>query len=159
MTGANSSPNGIDRAALSGPKALALDATGRVLVVNDAGNSRVLRFVQNQPPVLDGGGTYRVLAGSPDPLTIDLSATDPEGDPLGALRVCTDLALPCDGSVSLDNPSVSGTVLSYDASTDVAGTVIRLRVEIGDEGPRPETTSASVVAARPFKPCFPLEVR
>ncbi len=120
---------------LDTPVAVAVDATGRLLLVADSGNFRILRYYHNDAPVISGGGIYDVIEG--ESVTATLGVVDPDGDATEPMTIIA--VTPSSASVSLD-----GEQLSYDAPDGSAGTNVDVEVGVTDIGPRPETGTALV---------------
>jgi MYXO-CTERM domain-containing protein len=119
---------------VSGPYDIAADATGRTVLVSDAGNNRVLRVILNQPPVFSGDGTFEIERG--ETLPVSLQVIDPEND---AFQVTAVPPVPA-------GASVSGTVVTYTAPlTAIPGAEVYVTVTARDNGPRPQSSSATVI--------------
>ncbi|MEE8409880.1 MAG: NHL repeat-containing protein [Myxococcota bacterium] len=142
--GANSDPNGVNGRTMSAPFDVAVDPGGRVVLVSDAGNNRVLRYIDNAPPVILGTGSFDIVRG--ETASVQLTLDDPDGDP-----VDVQLAAPTPPGASLNVLTVS-----YEAPTDAPlGTVARINIVATDQGPRPQSFTASLVYTVIERPTTP----
>lgn len=132
------SPCGTNPRGLNTPTALALDVSGRQLLVADTGNMRLLRFTRNQAPVITGSGTFEVEAGQTR--DVPLTVTDPDQDDLANAVLVSVVPVSAQGDVVLQ-----GSQVSYTAPAGSEGTRVSVRVDIADKAPRPLTASATVV--------------
>jgi hypothetical protein len=104
---------------------------GKTVAVVDNGNIRVLRYTDNRAPVISGGGTFEVLAGTTRDVT--LTATDPDGDAV-TITVLEDM------SDITSNPVISFSAVDRDPGYEERYTVVAQ-----DSGGRNSTTTVRFV--------------
>ncbi len=129
-TDANNSLNGINAGTVSAPRGLSVSRNGQTLLVADAGNTRVLRYVDTAAPVFTfaDGATLEVAPGG----TASISFAVDTGTAA--------LAVPTPDGVTLVGDSVS-----YTAPVDaLVGTTVHANLIATVTGARTVTTTATV---------------
>ncbi|MEK7705391.1 MAG: hypothetical protein AAB426_10565, partial [Myxococcota bacterium] len=122
----------ISARSMSGPTNVAVNAAGNVVLVSDAGNFRVLRYVDNLPPRVSGGGDFDVELGASR--TVQLNVSDPEGTAVTLALIDT-----------VANASLTGTSVTYAATAQGlrVGDIIRTPILATDAGTPPKSTTVS----------------
>ena len=116
------------------PTSVAVSSDGKLLLVGDSGNSRVMRFVFDSAPTISGAGTVRVEVDSTT--QIALTITDADGDSWQA----PELLPPIDSGLS-----INANVVTFSAIGRRPGDRVYARVAVQDDSSQQRRSVATLV--------------